>query len=247
MEFQNSEKSGSGSRAGESMVEQTYHRLLKMINDFELLPRQRVNEVEVAKKLGVSRTPLREALNRLAIEGFLTVERSKGFFCRSLNVEESFQLYQFRAIIETAGTRLAVRNAKDDDLRALQDFLLGTGGPDIEPIDQMLGYDEYFHESIMRMSGNAELLRTMQNLNRRIRPLRWIDLKRRGRSTTQEEHQQILRMIIGRSEERAAQLIELHIARRRDEIDASIRQLYGDLYATRSMGPNHEEGSGSPL
>ena len=51
---------------------------------FEFKPEERINESELSKKLGISRTPLREALNRLVAEGLLTAREGKGFFCRSL-------------------------------------------------------------------------------------------------------------------------------------------------------------------
>ncbi|MFB9949226.1 GntR family transcriptional regulator [Rhizobium puerariae] len=216
-----------------TMVKVVYDRLLAMINDFEIKPGERVNEVLVARKLGVSRTPLREALNRLAIEGFLTTRPAKGFFCRDLNPEDTFQLYQLRAIIETAGVRLAARSARDEDLTKLRDFLMSTADSKDEPIESLLSYDETFHESIVKMSGNAEMLRVMKNLNQRIRPVRWIDLNRRGRPATQREHQLILTALIERDADKAASLMEQHITRRLDEIDSSIRQIYGHIYVGR--------------
>ncbi len=219
--------------AAATMVKLAYDGTLAMINEFEIKPGERVNEVLVAKKLGVSRTPLREALNRLAIEGFLTIRPAKGFFCRELNPEDTFQLYQFRNILETAGVRLAAANAKDEDLVRLRDFLASTADPKDEPIEALLRYDETFHEEILRMSGNAEMQRVMRNLNQRIRPVRWIYLHHRGRQATQEEHQRILAALMARDADEAARLMQLHITRRLDEIDASIRQLFGHIYVGR--------------
>ncbi|MBZ8135153.1 GntR family transcriptional regulator [Afifella sp. IM 167] len=217
------------------MVELAYRRILAMINEFEIRPGERINEVEVSRKLGVSRTPLREALNRLAIEGFLTTQPSRGFFCKSLDPNEIFQLYQLRTVLEVAGVRLATQNARDEDLQNLRAFLDSTADPRHEPISALVSYDETFHESIMRMSGNMEILRTLKNVNDRIRPIRWIDLNRRGRPATQEEHRHILMMIVGRDADRAAQLMSMHIEKRLDEIDTSIRQLYGDIFVGQAL------------
>lgn len=234
---EDAETEGQPADAAATMVKVAYDGTLAMINDFDIKPGERVNEVLVAKKLGVSRTPLREALNRLAIEGFLTIRPAKGFFCRELSPEDTFQLYQLRSILETAGVRLAAANARDEDLAKLRDFLDSTADPKDEPIESLLRYDETFHESIMRMSGNAEMQRVMRNLNQRIRPIRWIYLNHRGRKATQEEHQRILAALMARDADRAAQLMEQHITRRLDEIDTAIRQLYGNIYVGRPSTP----------
>jgi DNA-binding GntR family transcriptional regulator len=68
----------------DSVVDRVYEQLKAMSVSFELKPGERLNEGKLAKRLGVSRTPLREALNRLNTEGFL----GKGFFCRELDAHE---------------------------------------------------------------------------------------------------------------------------------------------------------------
>src|SRR6201987_1623649 len=68
----------------DSVVDRVYEQLKAMSVSFELKPGERLNEGEPAKRLGVSRTPLREALNRLNSEGFLRFPPGKGFFCREL-------------------------------------------------------------------------------------------------------------------------------------------------------------------
>src|SRR5713226_2915995 len=68
----------------DSVVDRVYEQLKAMAVSYELKPGERLNEGELAKRLGVSRTPLREALNRLNTEGFLRFTPGKGFFCREL-------------------------------------------------------------------------------------------------------------------------------------------------------------------
>src|SRR3546814_20748850 len=76
-------------------------------------PGERINEGALARRLGVSRTPLREALNRLNTEGLLNALPGKGFFCRDLDVREIFSLYEMRKVIEAGSARLAVVRARD--------------------------------------------------------------------------------------------------------------------------------------
>lgn len=215
-----------------SMVVTAYDRLLSMINDFQIRPGERVNEVAVAKKLGISRTPLREALNRLAIEGFLTVRAARGFFCRDLDPSETMHLYELRAVIETAAVRLACEKAEAHELASLAQFLKSSSSADDFPIDEQVAYDEGFHEEIVRLSGNTEMLKLMKSLNQRIRPLRWIYLHR-GRPTTQEEHRQILAALMAKDGDKAAELMRSHIMLRREEIEEAIRHIYGEIYVGR--------------
>ena len=67
-----------------SRAESLYLTVKDMAILFKFKPGERVNEVELAQRLGASRTPLREALNRLAAEGFLVLKQARGFFCRDL-------------------------------------------------------------------------------------------------------------------------------------------------------------------
>ncbi|MFV2034404.1 MAG: GntR family transcriptional regulator [Halocynthiibacter sp.] len=82
-----------------STVDRTTDRLRQMAANFEIKPDARIKEGEMALHLGVSRTPLREALNRLVAEGFLTFRSGQGFFCRSLTPERILDLYEARTAI----------------------------------------------------------------------------------------------------------------------------------------------------
>ena len=83
-----------------SHAERLYSAIRDMTIAYRIKPGERLNEVELARQLGGSRTPLREALNRLAAEGFLTFRRSQGFYCREFKPREIHELYQLRSIIE---------------------------------------------------------------------------------------------------------------------------------------------------
>jgi DNA-binding GntR family transcriptional regulator len=74
--------------ATDSFADRVYGQLKSMAMQYRFRPGERLNEVEIAKQLGVSRTPLREALNRLETEGFLTSTLGKGFYCREIDPKE---------------------------------------------------------------------------------------------------------------------------------------------------------------
>ncbi|MGZ8229803.1 MAG: GntR family transcriptional regulator, partial [Burkholderiales bacterium] len=86
-------------RAADSAA-QIYEHVKTMAMTFEIRPGERVNEVEIARSLNVSRTPLREALNRLLMEGFLTRAPNRGFIGRPLDAKQVFDLYELRRALE---------------------------------------------------------------------------------------------------------------------------------------------------
>jgi DNA-binding GntR family transcriptional regulator len=215
----------------DSVVDRVYEQLKAMSVSFELKPGERLNEGELAKRLGVSRTPLREALNRLNTEGFLRFTPGKGFFCRELDAHEIFDLYELRKSIEVASVRFAVKRAKNEDIDALLAFLDATGpDPGERSSIELVELDETFHERLMAMSDNAEMLRVLRNVNARIRFVRWIDMDRINRANTQAEHRAVLHALKGRDEGTCVYVLERHIDRRLDTITSAIKEGYAQIY-----------------
>lgn len=214
-----------------SHVDRIYEQLKSMAAAFELKPGERVNESVLAKELNISRTPLREALNRLTTDGFLEVRPGKGFFRKMLDPKEIFELFQLRVAVECAGVAFAVQFARDEEIAELRDFLNETGGDRSHlPVLELVHLDEKFHETLLGMGGNSEFVRVLRNINSRIRFVRWVDMGRRGRSATQEEHHAILQAVSDRDARRAATLLEKHIERRMDEVTSSIREGFSKIY-----------------
>lgn len=198
---------------------------------FELRPGMRLNEVEIARQLGVSRTPLREALNRLTTEGFLRFASGKGFFCRELDAQEVFDLYELRKVVEVASVRLAVERAASEDIASLLAFLKETGPESGERSTvELVRLDEMFHERLMAMSRNAEMLRTLRNVNARIRFVRWIDMDRANRPHTQAEHRRIALGLQARDLATCESVLEKHIDRRLDQIISAIKEGFAKIY-----------------
>jgi DNA-binding GntR family transcriptional regulator len=96
-----------GSRGGNNLGVTLAEQIREMIVDGRLVDGDRVNEVQLAEALGVSRTPLREALTRLTAEGALVAEPRRGFFVAPLTIEELEQLYPIRAILDPEALRVA--------------------------------------------------------------------------------------------------------------------------------------------
>lgn len=210
-------------------VESVYQVLREMAVDFRLKPGERINEVALSKALGASRTPLREALNRLVSENFLTFDPGRGFFGRKLLVKDVSDLYQVRRALEEFAVREAAEQASDADLAGLMGFLDRTAAEKDHTSEQLLAFDEHFHESIAGVTGNNELVRMLHNLNARIRFFRWVDMQAR-RSRTQGEHREILQAMQQRDSNRAAELMSRHIDRRGEEIASAVRECHSRIF-----------------
>jgi len=210
-------------------VGELYKRIKDMTILYDFMPGERINEVEVSNRFGVSRAPLREALNRLAAENLLHFVPNKGYFTKKLSRQEVFDLYQLREIIELGGLRLAIKRATEkeiSDLSAFWDSVMER--TDELNAKELVTLDEEFHIRLMRLSGNVELARSLNAVNERIRFVRWIDLKRE--QTTYSEHRSIVESLAKRDARQCEDLLSKHISRRMEEITLILRESVAQLY-----------------
>jgi DNA-binding GntR family transcriptional regulator len=216
----------------ENIVDRIHAELRNMAITFRLLPGERVNEAILAQELGVSRTPLREALNRLSGEGFLTFSANQGFFRKPLDVKEIFDLYELRQQMEMAAVRLAVERASDEQLAELESFVEQSAEekPD-RTAEEVIALDEEFHERIVTLTGNLEMRHSLRNVNDRIHYVRWIDMSGR-RSETQGQHKEIVHSLRERNTEKGMRLMGEHIGQRLDQIIDKVERSYGRIYMT---------------
>lgn len=215
----------------DSIVDRVYEELKAMTVAYGFRPGERINEGRIATRLGVSRTPLREALNRLKTEGFLRFTPGKGFFCRELDPREIFQLYELRKALELAAVPLAVARADDAEIAALAAFLDATGPEDGDrTFAELTDLDETFHLRLMALARNDEMARVLDNVNARIRFVRWIDMGAGGRPATQGEHRAVVAALTARDVAAAIAVLETHIDRRLDQITAAIREGLAQIY-----------------
>lgn len=224
-----------------SSVDRVYETLRDMAINFDFKPGERINESALTSKLGASRTPLREALNRLVAEGFLTLAKGQGFFCRSLEPDKILELYQARCAIETEGVIRGVENASDEDISELCDYLDEFEKTYFTCTDltELLRMDEEFHLRLTSLSGNSELVRLLSNLNERIRYVRLINI-RQIRAQMEKEpsdddqllpaHRRIVNAMKDRDSETAVKVLRGHIERRSGETVELVRLAYSQLY-----------------
>lgn len=227
---------------GDSVSQRAYRALRAQAVSYRFAPGERLSEHELARRLGFSRTPLREALHRLASEGLVVASEGRGFRARSLQVREVEELYELRLGLETQIARLAARRITPAEVAELAAFLDRSAAVcEAADVETLLRLDEGFHERLAAATGNGELLRALRALNARIYFFRWVDMQGR-RATTQGEHRAILAAVTAGNEEAAAAAVAGHITRRGDRIAAVVKEGYARLYMGEGPDPRRLTG-----
>ncbi|CAM3772727.1 GntR family transcriptional regulator [Bordetella sputigena] len=208
-----------------------YDAVKTMAVRFDFKPGQRINEVELARQLNVSRTPLREVLNQLMVEGFVTRAVNRGFIGRPLDAKQIHSLYEFRSVLECGIVRAACERATDQQLDELQAAVeVSRDVPEDTDAVRLLALDEYFHMALARLTGNDEFVRSLESVNARIHFVRWIDMQQGRRKHTQAEHLRIVHALRARDDALLQELVSHHIGRRLDQITDVIRTGFSTIY-----------------
>ncbi|ASW04142.1 GntR family transcriptional regulator [Paraburkholderia aromaticivorans] len=225
-------KSTTQAPVGETAVQRSYDAIMAMVHSFQLRPGERLNESSLSRELGVSRTPLREAMNRLVSENVLDFVPTKGFFRKVIKPREIYELYELRLALESAGARIAVVKSSDEDIDRVGAVLRQFTGIESQPfeIPRVVPYDELFHETIMSLSGNSEMLNALRSVNIRIRALRYLGVGASRFAAGQKEHRQIYSALKRRDADAVVELLTTHIGPRLEEVERNVRELYGRIY-----------------
>ncbi|WP_219951602.1 GntR family transcriptional regulator [Dickeya zeae] len=204
------------SRSADS-VEKVYEKVKGLAIDYHFRPGERVNEVELATQLGVSRTPVREALNRLAKDGFMNFVPNRGFYSRDLTPEGVRELYEVRMVIEQSTFRFACLRATDEEIAATtaiwEEVSQHRPAQTEQDWAKIAEIDERFHMEIARISHNGRLYEMLDSLNSLSRFFRRIDLETPvRRNNAYDEHVDIIAALRQRDIEKGVVLIEQHIS-----------------------------------
>jgi DNA-binding GntR family transcriptional regulator len=202
-----------------TLAEQAYAQIKQLIFDFTLMPGDRFSESEMAHRVQVSRTPLRQALQRLEREGFLLVFPKLGWQVAPLDFEQFDELYDLRVLIEChAAQRLAEADPRPslDELAAVWLVPPAQRRGDADAVRSL---DEQFHGALVRAGGNREMARVHREITDRIRIIRRLDFTKPARiDATYDEHARILRAVTRRRGEEAQRLLRAHIEQSKLEV-----------------------------
>ena len=195
-----------------------YRQLKDMILSFSLYPGARVTENELAVRFGVSRTPVREALQRLSAEGYLTIRPKQGCFVREIDIETINHYYEVRIALEMRALELACVSMPDNQIKKLAAVWDPKQAPQQPPpVETMVARDEGFHMALAGGAGNAVLAGYLKDVNEHIHIVRRLDFTEATRvDHTYAEHHEILQRLLERDVDAAKTLLLRHIRKSAD-------------------------------
>jgi DNA-binding GntR family transcriptional regulator len=205
-----------------SRADDVYAQLKQDVAEFKLVPGDRFTENELSERLGVSRTPVRQALFRLQQEGYVEVLFRSGWRVLPFDFDQFEQLYDLRMVLETtAAQRLCTDGERVDRelLDALAAFWLVPVAERSTDMVEVSQRDEAFHCSLVAAAGNAEMARVHRDVTDRIRIIRRLDFTKQARiDATYDEHAKILKAIQRKRGDQAAMLLRAHIETSQAEV-----------------------------
>lgn len=222
------------STATEKIGTTVYDALRSKAITHAFLPGERLNEGELATELHVSRTPLREALNRLTTEGFIRAVPGKGFYFKELDPKELFDLYELRAMLELTAARLAAERASGEQIDSLMESADEEANGMECSKEELIAQDEEFHARLVALSGNEEMSRVLHNINARIQFVRWIEVGEPTRRAAHYSHRAIAQALQRRDVKACEELLGKHIRRRQDEIINAAHTHMSRLFTERA-------------
>jgi DNA-binding GntR family transcriptional regulator len=189
---------------------QVYDALQELITYGVLTPGQHLVESELAGRLGISRIPVREALQLLHRDGWIDQRPHQGAFVHNPSIREVDEVFTVRMLLEVESTRMATRHVRDKDLRDLKK-LLGAGHRGLLRNDEkeLVKLNSAFHGRLTQVSGNRVLSEMIARLDKRIRWYFAPVVSSRGRDSW-EEHAGLVEALAARDEERAAEAMRAH-------------------------------------
>ena len=207
-----------------SMSERAYRAIRDLIVRVDLAPGDVIREDDLQERLGIGRTPIREALQRLARDQFVTVIPRRGMLVAGVDVTELSMLYETRAILEPYATRLACARGRAEHWEAMASAIDGARRPGTSN-DELMAIDRTCHEIVWSASGNRFLTDTLDMLyaqSDRLWHLYLADVSDMRHAV--EEHAEIHLALVAGDAERAASLAEAHMRAFDDEITRAVRR-----------------------
>lgn len=183
------------------------------IKNGSLQPRERLMEIQLADELGVSRTPVREALRKLELEGFIVMVPRKGAYVSDLTMKDVADVFEIRAALEGLAAALAAERITEEELENMERLLVEKGEAiNLDDIGKLVAVDTKFHEVMYQASRNERLSAIISNLREQIQRFRLTSLSIPGRKEDSlREHRNLLEAIQARDIQLARQLAQEHI------------------------------------
>jgi len=203
-----------------SVSDVVYEQLFHMIASHQLKPGERLLEEQLSRNLGISRTPIRDAIRKLAKEGFAIMEPRKGAYVREFTLEDIIEVYDLRIALESLAIRLSINNIDQDELEKLR--------YDFSTFEQktLIDADNELHYLIINNCRNKRLVEILDNLycqSKLFRTSGYYSPERTQKASSQ--HIAIIDALRDRDTDRAIQLMMDHIEKSKNGVINEYQQL----------------------
>lgn len=183
------------------------------IIDGTFSPGERLMEIQLADEMGVSRTPVREAIRKLELEGFVVMIPRHGTYVADISIRDITEIYEIRTCLDVLSAGLAAERITDEELEALNRLLVEIGQYIAEnDMEKIVEADTAFHDILYQASRNERLRSIINNLREQLTGIRGRSMSYPGRLVeTMDEHRALVDSIAARDVERAQNAARVHI------------------------------------
>lgn len=212
-----------------------FESLREAIINGVLEPGERLMEIQLAEEMGVSRTPVREAIRKLELENFVVMIPRKGAYVAGVSHKDVADVFEIRSALEGLAAGLAAERATDEEIEQMERFLLYNEGEEMT-LEQIVNSDTDFHALVYKASRNERLIQILANLREQIQRFRATSLAVPGRlKDAIDEHRGIVDALARHDVEEAQALAAAHIV-------TAENVMFEALRLSKELG-NSKEGS----
>ncbi|ACV61155.1 transcriptional regulator, GntR family [Desulfofarcimen acetoxidans DSM 771] len=206
--------------------EVVFESLREAIINGRLSPGERLMEIQLAEEMGVSRTPVREAIRKLELEGFVVMIPRKGAYVAGISIKDIANVFEVRAALEALAAGLAAERITEEELDELERYLVEISElRESGNLDAIVEKDTMFHDVIYRASRNERLVQIVTHLQEQIHRFRTASLARPGRTRDAlDEHKKLVEAISDRDVELAQKLAREHIENAENSMISAVQE-----------------------
>lgn len=203
-----------------------FETLRSAILSGEFSPGERLMEIQLAEEMGVSRTPVREAIRKLELEGLVVMVPRKGAYVAGLSLKDVADVFEIRSSLEGLAGALAAERITDEEIEQLERILVQIKEAGREnDVETIIQKDVEFHDILFRASRNEKLVQILNNLREQIHCFRTASLKNEERFKEMfYEHKKIVEALADRDAERAQKLVQEHIENVENNVMQTLRK-----------------------
>lgn len=197
----------------EPLRETICNTIRNAITTGRMCPGERLMEIQLAEDLGISRTPVREAIRKLEMEGFVVMIPRRGTYVADISLKDITEIYEIRISLDMLAASLAAERIEPAELEEMDRQLLLTGEYSKKmDMSKVVACDSVFHDVLYRAARNERLLGIISNLREQLTTIRGRSMSQPGRLQDMlKEHRALLDAIASRDPEAAANAARIHI------------------------------------